>query len=110
MTMNDIGKRSHVLKHSHGRFVVVAFDKNLHEGSIWTVPIAVISCSFHKPICPHFLHHGTKFYDKYVKSDDRKKYIDDDGSGIFPKQKVENIYNEKYQTTYYNQNYVLDRY
>ena len=29
MTMNDIGKRAHVLKHSHGRCVVVAFDKNL---------------------------------------------------------------------------------
>ena len=58
----------------------------------------------------HFAHHGAKLYHKYIKSDDRKKYIDDDGSGIFPKQKVENIYNEKYQTTYYNQNYVLDRY
>ena len=44
-----------------------------------------------------------------MKYDDRKKYIDDDGSGIFPKQRVRLIYNDKYQKTYYNRNYVLDR-
>ena len=27
MTMNDIWKREHVLKHSHGRCVIGAFDK-----------------------------------------------------------------------------------
>ena len=36
-----------------------------------------------------------------------KKNIDDDGSGVFPKQKVRNIYNAKYQKTYSNQYYVL---
>ena len=30
MTMHDIGKRTHVLKHAHGRCVVGTFDKNLH--------------------------------------------------------------------------------
>ena len=39
----------------------------------------------HKSIFLHFVHHGTKFYDKYIKPDDRKKYIDDDGGGVFPK-------------------------
>ena len=33
--------------------------------------------------------------------------MDDDGSSIFPKQKVGNIYNAKYQKTYYNWYYVL---
>ena len=28
--MNDIGKRAHVLKHSHGRCVIGYFDKFLH--------------------------------------------------------------------------------
>ena len=28
MTMNDTGKRARILKHSYGRFVMVAFDKN----------------------------------------------------------------------------------
>ena len=36
VNMNDIGKRAHVLKHSHGRCVVGALDKNVHEGYIWT--------------------------------------------------------------------------
>ena len=40
--INDIGKRSHVLKHSHGRCVIGYFDKILHEGSIWTGHIAVL--------------------------------------------------------------------
>ena len=29
--MNDIGKREHVLKHSHGRCVIGYFDQILHE-------------------------------------------------------------------------------
>ena len=33
--MNEIGERAHVLKHSHKRYVVGAFDKILNEGSIW---------------------------------------------------------------------------
>ena len=40
--MNDIGKRAHVLKHSHGRCVIGSFDKILHEGSIWTGHRAVL--------------------------------------------------------------------
>ena len=41
--MNDIGRRAYVQKHSHGRFVVGAFEKILHEGSIWTGHRAVLS-------------------------------------------------------------------
>ena len=33
---NDIGKRAHVLKHSHGRCIISSFDNILHEGSLWT--------------------------------------------------------------------------
>ena len=60
-----------------------------------------------KTIFIHFVHHGTTFYDRYIKSDDKKKYMDDDVSGIFTKQNIRNIYNTKYQNTYYNQYYVL---
>ena len=41
--LNDVGKRAHVLKHSHGRCVIGSFDKILHEGSLWTGHRAVIS-------------------------------------------------------------------
>ena len=34
-------------------------------------------------------------------------YMDYDGSGVFPKQKVRKLYNAKYQNTYSNQYYVL---
>ena len=66
--MNDIGKGAHVLKHSHGRCVIGAFDKILHEGSIWTGRRAVPSFILHKSIFLHFVHNGTNFYDKYISS------------------------------------------
>ena len=63
-----------------------AFDKILDEGSIWTGLRAVIYCILQKSIFYQFVHHGKRFYDKYIKSADRKKYIDDDGSGVFTKK------------------------
>ena len=54
-----------------------------------------------------FLHHGTQFYDIYITSYDRKKYIDDYGSVVFPKQNIRKIYNAKYQNTYSNRYYIL---
>ena len=73
MTMNDIVKIAHVLKHLHGRCVVGAFDKILHEEYIWAGPISVLSFILHKSMFLYFLHHGTKFYDKYINTDERKK-------------------------------------
>ena len=95
--MNDIGKISHVLKHSHRRCEFSAFDKFLHEGYPWNGTWVVLSFVLYKKIFLHFLHHGTNFYDKYINTDDRKQYIDDDGSGVFPKHKDRKLYNAKYQ-------------
>ena len=67
--INNIGKRAHVLKHSHGRCVVVAFDMFLHEGSIWTGHRAVIYFILHKSIFICFVYNGTRFYYKYISSD-----------------------------------------
>ena len=49
----------------------------------------------------------TIFYEKYITSDDRKKDMDDDGSGVFTKKMVRKLYNIKYQKTYSNKYYVL---
>ena len=98
--MNDIGKREHSMKHSHGRCVVGAFDKILHEVSIWNGNRAVLYFILHKSIFLHFVHNGTKVYEKYITSDDKKKYIDHDGSGVFPKKNVRKQYNAKFQKTY----------
>ena len=38
----------------------------------------------------------------YIASDDRKIYMDDDGSGVFPKIKNYKLCNEKYQKTHSN--------
>ena len=67
--MNDIGKRAYVLKHSPGRCVVGAFDKILHESSIWTDHKYVLLFILHKSIFLHFVYNGTRFYDKYISSE-----------------------------------------
>ena len=107
-SMKYIGKRAHVLNPSNGRCVVDAFDKILHEVSIWNSNRDVISFILHKSIFLHFVHKCTKFNEKYITSDDKKKYIDHDGSGVVPKQYVRKRYNAKYKKTYSNQYYVLE--
>ena len=104
---NDIGKIAHVLKHSHRRCVIGSFDKILHEGSIWTGHRTVLSLILHKSIFLHFVHNCTIFYDKNISSKNRIKYIEDDGSGVIPKQLVRNKYNSRYQQNYSNQYYIL---
>ena len=54
---------------------------------------AVLSFVLHKSIFPNFVYNGIISYEKYTTSDYRNKYVDDDGSGVFPKQKVINRYN-----------------
>ena len=73
--MNYIGKRAHVIKHSHGRCVIGSFDKSLHEGSIWAGHRAVLSFIFHKSIFIQFVHNGTRFYDKYISSKHQKNIL-----------------------------------
>ena len=106
--INDIGKRAHVMNHSHGRCVVGPFDKILHEGSIWTGYRAVLYSIPHKLIFLHFVQNVIRFYDEYITSYDRNKYIDDDRVGVSPKYKVRNLYNAKYKTTYSNRYYVIE--
>ena len=47
-TMNDTGEISQVLNNPHGRCVVGAFEKHLHEVSIWTGHISVLYFILHK--------------------------------------------------------------
>ena len=87
--------------------MVGACDRILHEGYIWTGPRSVLSFILHKPIFIHFVHHGTRFHEKNIYTDNIKIYIDDYESGIFPKQKDRKLYNTKYQETYVNRCHVL---
>ena len=74
---------------------------SIHMDGVWWVPMIIknhgniylylhryiISFILHKSILLYFLHRGNKFYDRYIETDVRTKYIDDDGSGVRPKQK-----------------------
>ena len=61
-----------------------------------------------KSIFLNFVHQGTKFDGKYIKSRE-KKNIDDDGNGVFTKQNIRQPYNTEYQRTYSNRYYVLKK-
>ena len=45
---SDLGSRSHILKHLHGRMVFGPFEKVVHEGTLWSGYRAVISFIFTK--------------------------------------------------------------
>ena len=79
----------------------------LHEVSICTGTISVLPFIIPQSIFIHFVHHGKRFYDRYIASDEKNKYVDDDKSHIIPKQRVINIYNAKYEMKYSNLYYVL---
>ena len=94
---------------------------SIHTEDVWVVPLIkfytmalfgmepdqLFIFSFTNQNFLHFVHHSAKFYDKYINTDDRRKYIDYDGTGIFSKQKVRNIFNEKYKDTYGNRDDIV---
>ena len=47
---------------------------DVHRAAIIFIP--------QKSIFIYFLHYGTKFYYGYIKSDNRTKYVDDNGSSV----------------------------
>ena len=107
--MNGIGKRAHVLKHSHGRCVIVALNKNFINSLFGTVielfyllsstnQYFFTLCIMVQYFMKNVYHH--KYIHVYI-------YIDDDGSGVFPKQNVRKIHNSKYQLTNSNRYYVI---
>ena len=53
--------------------MVGAFDKALHEVSICADHRAGIYFILQKSIYLHFVHHGNKFYDRYIKAYFRSK-------------------------------------
>ena len=91
ITMNDIGKKSHVLKHSHGGCVVGVLDKKLHELSIWNRPRSVLSFILHKSIFLHFVHYGTNFYEKYINTDDRTNILMMMGVVFFQNRRIKSF-------------------
>ena len=71
------------------------FEKVLHEGTLWSGYRAVISFILTKQIFLHFFCHGNRFYNQYLNSVDKRKYLDDDGSGVKPNNALQ-IIKKKY--------------
>ena len=85
----DFGNRAHILKHSHGKMVFGTFEKVFYEGTLWNGYRSVISFILTKQRFLHFYRHANQFYDQYLNSVNRKKYIDDDGSSEKPKLEIQ---------------------
>ena len=82
----DLVKRDHVLKYLHGRMMLGPFKRCSREGYLWRGNIAVISFIISKQILEHLFCHGDRFYNQYINTTIRTKYIDDNGTGVKPKQ------------------------
>ena len=59
--------------------------KKIHEGTLWSGYIAVISFILKKEIFLQFFRHGDQFYNQCINTTDKKKSLDDDGSEVKPK-------------------------
>ena len=82
----DLGKRAHVLKHSHNWIIIGPFEGFFHEISLWRGHISVIYFILTKQCFVHVISQLDIFYKQYIKSEIRAKYLDDDGTSMKPKQ------------------------
>ena len=71
----DFWSSAHILKKIHGRMVFGPFEKVFHEGTLWSGYRAVIFFILTKQIFLHLFHHGNHFYNRYLNSVDKKKYM-----------------------------------
>ena len=55
-----------------------------HEGNLWRGHVAVVYFILTKQIFLHFYPHGDRFYKRYINKK-KKYYLDDDGTGVKPK-------------------------
>ena len=81
---SDLGSRVHVLKNLHGRMIFGPFEKK-NEGTLWRGHRAAIYFILTKQIFLHFYLNGNQFYNQYINKIDKKMYLDDDDTGVKPK-------------------------
>ena len=90
----DLGKSAHVQKHLHFRIITGPFKICFHEGSLWRGHRVLIY--FIITFCfVHLIRNGDRFYNWYINSKIRTKYLDDDGTGVKPKHFSQNNEQEK---------------
>ena len=74
-------KRDHILKHLHGRIIMGPYERIFREGCICRGHKSVIYFILRKHFFVHFICRGDWFYNQYIKSKIRTKYLDHDGMG-----------------------------
>ena len=67
---SDLGSRSHVLKHLHGRMIFGPFEREIHEGTLFRGHITVISFIITKKNL-HLYHHRDHFYNQNIDKIDK---------------------------------------
>ena len=53
------------------------------------------------------MHNGTKFYEKFMSSENQQKYFDDNGSGLLPKIVARKWKNHKDHRIFSHREYFL---
>ena len=84
LKQTDLGKRAHVLKHLHGRMILGPFEICFRDGYFWREHSAVISFIVTKQIIVNLFCCGDRFYNRYINSTIRTKYLDDNVMGVKP--------------------------
>ena len=80
-----LGSRAHVFKQLPWKNDIWSIWKKIHEGNLWRVHRAVISFILTRQISLHFCFNGETFYNLYINKTDKKRYLDDDDTGVEPK-------------------------
>ena len=60
------------------------FERCFHEGSLWRGHRAAMSFIFTKQKFVHLFFHWDWFYNRYINSKVKNKYLYDDGMGVKP--------------------------
>ena len=82
--MIDLVKIPYVLKHLHGRMILVSFKKKSWRLFLERKKLVISLVPAKKII--RFFCHGDHFYKQPINSTIRTKYIDDNGTDLKPKQ------------------------
>ena len=106
----DLVKISHVLKHLHGRMILGPFEICFRDSYFWREHSAVISFIVTKQIIVNLFCCGDRFYNRYINSTIRNKYIYYNGTGVKPKHFLSKaLTGKKRRFGYSSRGKILDR-
>ena len=81
---SDLGSRAHELQHLHGRMIFGPFDFFSTKVLFGEDIEPYFPLSSQKKFL-YFCRHRDRFYNRYINTTDKKRFLDDDGTGVKPK-------------------------